>query len=221
MPLIYLPILLQSLALGITAAGSPGAFQTYLIHQTLEGGWRRGALVALAPLASDPPMVLAALFLLERLPEGFLRYVSLLGGLFVLYLAWGLGRRWRAAGGEVSGGEGYGGASAARPYGDEAEARPAGVFWRAAAMNLLNPGPYMFWMLVLGPLLLAALRQSLLLGLVFLLGFYGALIGGMLGLAALFHLARRFGPRATRTLSLASILILVVFGVLLVWRGMK
>jgi threonine/homoserine/homoserine lactone efflux protein len=55
----FIPFFLQGAALGLTAAGSPGAFQAYLINQSLSGGWRRGALVALRPLISDPPIALS------------------------------------------------------------------------------------------------------------------------------------------------------------------
>jgi hypothetical protein len=74
----------------------------------------------------------------------------------------------------------------------------------------------MFWSLVNGPLLLSALRQSPWHGMAFVISFYGVFIGGMLSIAALLHQARRFGPRLVRWLLLASILILVVFGLVLI-----
>ena len=49
----------------------------------------------MAPLVSDLPIVLLALLLLEHLPPLFLRGVSLVGGLFVLYLAWGMWGRYQ------------------------------------------------------------------------------------------------------------------------------
>ncbi len=95
-----------------------------------------------------------------------------------------------------------------------------GAAWGAGCiMNLFSPGPYTFWFLVSGPILVSALRESTGSGLAFLLGFYGALIGGFLAIAALFHQARRLGPGIVRALSLASILILVAFGIILLKRG--
>jgi hypothetical protein len=87
-------------------------------------------------------------------------------------------------------------------------------------MNALSPGPYTFWTLVNGPLLLSALRISWAHGGAFLLGFYGAMITGLVGIAALFHQARRLGPRVVRTLTLVSILILAVFGGVLLKQGL-
>ena len=86
-------------------------------------------------------------------------------------------------------------------------------------MNLFSPGPYTFWFLVSGPILVSALREWTGSGLAFLLGFYAALIGGFLGIAALFHQPRRLGPRVVRGLALVSILILFVFGIMLLERG--
>lgn len=174
-----------------------------MINQTLTGGWRRGALVALAPLISDPPIVLLILLLLEQIPPQFLQFISLAGGLFVLYLAWKLWKQWQA------------GTRASI----ESLVNSNGVLRQAAMMNLLSPGVYTFWTLVNGPILLDALHQSVLHGVAFLLGFYGVFICGMLGIVALFHQARRLGPLVVRSLTLVSILILIVFGGFLLWQG--
>jgi threonine/homoserine/homoserine lactone efflux protein len=198
------PLLLQGLALGITAAAAPGPFQAFLINQTLMRGFRRSAVIALAPLIADIPIVITILLLLDQLPQAFLRGVSLVGSAFVLYMAWGLWKQWRQG-------------PSMRPSNDPP---PSGGLWRGMLMNALSPGPYTFWTLVNGPLLLSALRISWAHGGAFLLGFYGAMITGLVGIAALFHQARRLGPRVVRTLSLASILILVVFGGVLLKRGL-
>ena len=187
-------LLLQGSALGIAAAAAPGPFLAFLIAESLAGGWRRGVVVALAPLVSDPPIILLALLLLDQLPALFLRGISLAGGLFVLVLAWGMWRQWRAG---------------ADQTGDYARTAGGGLR-RAAAINVLGPGPYLFWMLVLGPILLSALRSSPLHGGAFVLGFYTVFIGGLLGLVGLFHQARRLGPRVVRALLLVSIVVLVV-----------
>ena len=201
---ILLTYLLQGAALGLTAAASPGPLQTYLISETLRGGWRRGALVSLAPLVSDAPVVLGILLLLNQMPPWLLRGVSLVGGVYVLYLAWGMWKEWRAgAGNEIP----------------EME-KSRGSFKKAVLMNLLSPGPYTFWSLLAGPILLEALRLNAAYGAAFLGGFYGVFVGGMLVMAGLFHQARRFGPDVIRGLLLVSLLVLVVFGGVLLKRGL-
>ena len=89
-------LILQGAALGLTAAASPGPLQSYLITQTLSGGWRKGAPVAFAPLISDPPVILLILVFLNQIPAMFISVISLAGGIFVLYLAWGLWRGWKS-----------------------------------------------------------------------------------------------------------------------------
>jgi threonine/homoserine/homoserine lactone efflux protein len=203
----FLTLLLQGAALGLTAAASPGPFQTLLISESLAGGWRRGAPVAFAPLITDLPIILLSLFLLDQITGGFLRFVSLAGGLFVLYLAWTLWRGWRS------------GAGSTPVESNLLNAR--GSLGRGVMANFLSPGPYLFWSLVNGPILLGALRQSALHGGAFVLSFYGIFITGLLGLAWIFHQARRLGPRVVRALLLASILILVIFGILLLRQGIR
>jgi len=199
LPSSILTFFLQGAAIGITAAVSPGPFQTFLISQSLTGGFRRAAPVAFAPLVTDLPIILLSLFLLDQMPPYFLRLISLAGGLFVLYLAWGLWKSWRAG-----------------PDPGEAQATSAGgSLARGALANFLSPGPYLFWALVNGPILLSALHHSTSYGVAFLVGFYGLMILTLLGIAMLFAQARRLGPRVVRALTLASAVILVVFAGLL------
>jgi hypothetical protein len=88
-------------------------------------------------------------------------------------------------------------------------------------MNFLSPGPYLFWSLLAGPLLLQGWGQSPLVGLAFLGGFYGALVGGMALLIVVFGLARSLGPRVSRGMLGISALALLVFGVYQLWRGLS
>jgi threonine/homoserine/homoserine lactone efflux protein len=197
----------QGAALGFAAAAMPGPFQAFLVSESLVGGYRRGGPIAFAPLLSDAPIIVLALTLLEQLPPSFERGVSLVGGLFVLYTAWGLGQRWRSGAG----------------LGEEDETHSArgGGLRRGAVINMMGPGPYLFWTLVTGPLLLSALRQSIWHGGAFLLGFYGLFIGSLLLLVVLFHQVRRLGPRVVRALLLLSVVILIYFGGQLLKRGVS
>jgi len=197
----------QGAALGLTAAATPGSLQTLLITETLLGGIKRGARVTLAPLITDAPIIIAVLFVLQRVPPIVVQVLSVAGGVFVLYLAWGLFKQWRA------GTEIQTEVAATQPIGWKG-------LWRASIVNWLNPNPYLFWTLVGGPTLIAALNQSVWYGVAFLVGMYGVFIGGMLIIAAVFHFARRLGPRVVRGLLLISIGILVILGILLIQRGL-
>lgn len=201
--IIISTLFLQGAALGLAAAVSPGSFQAYLINRSLTGGWRGGAPVAFSPLLSDPLIILAVLLLLGELPAGYLRWIGLAGGMFAFYLAWGLWRQWRAGSGLL----------------EAASFKPGQGLLRGAVMNLLSPGPYLFWTLICGPILLGALRQSVLDGAAFLGGFYSVFIGAMLGMVFLFSQARRLGARTVNALALVSIIILALFGGMLLWRA--
>ena len=200
----YIALFIQGSALGITAGATPGPLQTYLITKTLSGGWRQGFPLIFVPILSDLPIVILTTFILGQMPELFLRIISFVGGLFVLYLAWGLWQGWRKC-----------------PHPDEPESSDSQPrsFWKAVMMNLLNPNPYVFWTFVIGPLLINAIEQSWGHALAFLLGFYGIFMATMILLIVLFHLTRRLGPRSVRAVQLVSILILVVFGGALIKGG--
>ncbi len=198
----------QGAALGLTAAATPGSLQTLLISETLLGGFKRGARITLAPLITDAPIIIAVLLILNQVPPGVLRLLSIAGGLFVLYLAWGLLKQWR------SGPQAAAAVEGARPIGWKG-------LWRAAIVNWLNPNPYIFWTLVGGPTLIAALNQALAYGAAFLAGMYGVFIGSMLILVGVFHFARKLGPRIVRGMLLISIGVLAIFGILLIQRGLS
>ena len=198
---------LQGAALGFSAAATPGSLQTLLISETLLGGFKRGARITLAPLITDAPIIIAVLLILNQVPPVVLRLLSIGGGLFVLYLAWGLLKQWR------SGAQVKTNLQGAQPIGWKG-------LWRAAIVNWLNPNPYLFWTLVGGPTLIAALNQSPAYGAAFLVGMYGVFIGSMLIIAAVFHFARNLGPQVVRGLLLISIVVLAIFGVLLLARGL-
>jgi threonine/homoserine/homoserine lactone efflux protein len=206
MSLALFALLLQGAALGVSAAASPGPMQTFLISETLIGGFKRSFPIAFAPLATDLPIVVLILVVLKQLPPGATRLLSLVGGLYVLYLAWGLWRQWRAGAG--------------RQFEAAVDmAGPWAILRRAVVMNFLNPNPYLFWGLVGGPILLGALEQSALHAGAFLIGMYGVFIGLQIGMIAVFHYARRLGARIVRGMLLVSIGVLALFGGVLVVRG--
>lgn len=88
---------------------------------------------------------------------------------------------------------------------------------KAALVNLLNPGPWLAWSLVMGPLLLKAWDQSVAHGIAMLAGFYGIMVLCLMGIIIVFGVARQFGPRLTRALVGLSALALLGFGIYQIW----
>ena len=196
--------LIQGIGLGLAAAAQPGPFQAYLLSQTMQNGWRRTLPAALAPLISDGPIIVLVLLVLSRVPAWLQRGLYLTGGLFILYLAWGAWRAWRSF-------------DASRWQRIDPSQRQS--VWRAALMNALNPGPYLYWSLVTGPILLSGWQTAPAFGIAFLMGFYATLVGALVGIILLFGLARPLGPHVNRAILGISVLALTAFGLLQLYRA--
>jgi len=187
--------ILQGVGFGMVAASQPGPFLTYLISQSLINGWRRTLPAALAPLLSDGPIIVLCVLALSQVPAGMEKALYAVSGAFILYLAFGSYTSWRHSFATVM---------------VESTARQ-GV-WKAALMNVLNPGPYIFWTLVSGPILVSGWRESPVRGVGFLAGFYVTMVAVLAAIILGFGLAKRFGPRVSRAMLGLSTLALLLFG---------
>lgn len=195
--------ILQGIGYGFAAAAQPGPFQTYLISQTLLKGWKRTLPAALAPLVSDGPIIALCLIVLSQVPLWLQRSLSIGGGLFILYLAYGAYRTWKNF-------------DPRRPY-IERETQQSVL--KAAFINILNPNPYIFWSLVTGPILLASWRQTPVYGLGFIVGFYLAMVLSFGTIVIVFGSARQLGPKVNHALLGISAVALFCFGLLQLWLG--
>jgi threonine/homoserine/homoserine lactone efflux protein len=160
--------------LGLSAGFAPGPLLTLVVTQTLKHDIREGIKVSVAPLITDFPIILVSLFLLSKL-SGFDRLlgaISLVGGLYVLYLAYGCLQT-----GPVNL--------------EEAQDQPRS-FRKGALINALNPHPYLFWATVGGPFVLRSSQESLLAPVLFVAGFYVFLVGAKVFLAFVVGRSRAF-----------------------------
>ncbi len=107
------------------------------------------------------------------------------------------------------------GAATARPERDA----PRSVL-HAALINMLGPGPYLFWSLVTGPVLIQGWRAGPPNALAFLAGFYGVMVSCLAGMIVVTGTAAHLGPKVTRALLGASAVALAVFGCIQLWRGL-
>lgn len=196
--------LVQGIGFGFAAASQPGPFQTYLISQALTRGWQRTLPSALAPLVSDGPIILLCVLVLSQVPAWLQRVLYIAGGCFILYLAYGAFKAWRSFD-----------ASAPRPE------SPVTGLPKAALMNMLSPGPYIFWTLVTGPILVAGWRETPANGLGFLAGFYIAMVGTLTGIILVFGAAARLGSKVNRALLGISSVALFCFGLYQLWKGLS
>ena len=195
--------LLQGIGYGLAAASQPGPFQTYLISQTLTRGWKRTLPAALAPLVSDGPIILICVLVLSQVPAWMQRILYIAGGLFILYLACGTYNSWKNFDSRLP----------------SVETGTKQSILKAALMNALSPGPYIFWTLVTGPILLKGWRETPVNGIGFLIGFYVTLVSSLAALILIFGTAAKLGPKFNRMLLGISAIALTCFGLYQLWLG--
>lgn len=203
-------MLLLGLTLGLSAGLSPGPLMTLVITTALRDGFWHGLRVAAAPFVTDLPIILLSVFVLNLLPPWTLAFVGVIGGGYVVYLGWETVRSASAASVLI-----LQGAPPSQTSGRQS-------LLRGAAVNALNPHPYLFWATVGGPTLLTAFSQSLLPGVLFLLGFYITLIGSKVAVAALVHSqARRFSAAWYQRILVLLGLLLIGLGIWLGWQAVQ
>jgi len=202
---MLLPYLLKAAAIGFSAGVTPGPLQAVFLSYAIKGGWKKALPAAFAPLLTDGPVILLVLVVLNSLPGAFLRVLQLGGAVFILYLAW----------------ESF---QAYRHYEDFKVAEDTQGFrflLKAATVNLLAPGPWLFWSLINGPNLLETWSVSPWWGLAYLVSFYAVFILSNIALILLFSTFRQMGERVRQGLLLLSAVILLGFAVYQGWQGLS
>ncbi len=197
--------LLLGITYALAAAIQPGPFQTFLISETLKKGWKKTLPAAFAPVLSDIPIIIVILLILTSIPQWFLSFLQIGGGLLLLYLAYDSFKTFRHF---------------EKPN-DILKPEGNNTLFKAVLINILNPNPYIGWSLIMGPLLIKGYRESSINGIVLIAGFYITLVLCQMGIIILFGLTRNLGPKVTRiTLGIAA-LGLTFFGVYLLLQGIS
>ena len=197
------PYLFQGILFGFAAAAQPGPLQTYIISQSLAKGWKKSLPAAFAPLVSDGPIIALCLLVLSQVPEWFQKFLYIAGGLFVLYLAYGAYKSWKNFTSSTQ----------------NAEAGIQQSVLKTALVNVLSPGPYIFWSLITGPILIAGWRETPIFGITFLLGFYSTFILLLMLIIVVFGAMHNLGEKVQRALLGISALALFCFGLYQIWLG--
>ena len=190
--------LLLGAGIGWAAGITPGPLHTLIIVTAVQRGFRAGAKVAVAPPLADIPVVPLSLVAVGAMADGVVRALSIVGGLFVVWLGIDtLRTAWRN--------------------------EPADTAARGSDMakgivtNLLSPYPWLFWFTVGAPILVTAWAESPVDAVAFLAGFYGTLVGAKLAVAWLASHGRRLvdTPWYARLIAASGILLLVMGGFLI------
>lgn len=198
----------QGVSIAFAAGAQPGPFTSFLIGRTLAQGWRKSIILALTPLVTDVPIVLVVLVILKQFPPELIRVIQLVGGLYLLWIAYGSWRQYKA------------GKASFKPEAASSDGiSPVRTLLQGAVMAWVSPGPYIFWTTINGPLLIQGLNQSLLMGLAFLLAFYGTFIGILTLYILVFDRLRRIDERVTRGIFILTLVVMVLFGLRLIGQG--
>jgi len=154
-----LPFLFTGILFGLVAGISPGPLLALVIAETLTHGRKEGILVALAPILTDVPIVLASVLVLAKLSHShlILGTISLLGAFFIGYLAYE--------------------SIAVKAVGLTLQKIEPHSLRKGIIANFLSPHPYLFWIAVGAPTALKAYNVNLLSAFLFIMGFYLFLIG--------------------------------------------
>jgi threonine/homoserine/homoserine lactone efflux protein len=191
----------QYIAIGagfaFAAAAQPGPLQVFLLSRVAAAGWRRTLPAALAPLISDGPIALLVLLLLHNVARGFESFLKGAGGIVLLYFAARTFLDWRRANQETE----QPGPSAPR------------TLFHAVAVNIVNPGPYIGWSLVLGPLVQESWAQNPGYSIALIFSFYFVMIGSLALFIVLLGTTKYLGPRGRRRLLLAASFVLAGIGI--------
>lgn len=151
--------LITGIALGFVAGISPGPLLILVITETIKYNRKEGIKMAIVPILSDLPVVLLSIFVIHRLSnfDNLFGIISLLGATFLVYLAY---ENIRIKTIEIS-----------------LEAHENKTLRKGIIANLLSPHPYLFWMLVGGPITIKAYNENFNAALLFILGFYVFIVG--------------------------------------------
>ena len=190
--------------LGLTAGFAPGPLLVLVVSETLRHGIGAGLRVSVAPMVTDVPIILVSLLLLNKLAEfkPILGCISILGGLFILYLGY---ESLKTRGVELN-----------------FSSDKTGAFKKGVITNALNPHPYVFYMTVGSPIIYKSIQYNFLSTLSFIGSFLLLLVGAKVILAMLVERSRAFlkGRVYIWTMRILGVL-LILFSVFLFRDGLR
>jgi threonine/homoserine/homoserine lactone efflux protein len=175
------------------AAAQPGPLQAFLLSRVAAVGWRRTLPAALAPVISDGPIALIVLTLLHHVARGLEAFLRGAGGLVLLYFAAKTFLEWRRAGDGIA---------------EESSASPRTLL-QAVGVNAINPGPWIGWSFILGPVALEAWAEGPDMAVALVAAFYLVMVTSLALFIMLLGTTSFLGPRGRRGLLLASAIVLV------------
>lgn len=200
--LVYL---IAGISLGLSAGFSPGPLFAMVISQTIRHGLKEGVKAAVSPIITDVPIILVCTLLLSRISafNPALGLISIVGGVFLLYLA-------------------YESMKIKEMKEDSGLAEETNSMLKGAVVNALSPHPYLFWIMVGSPMILNAYTQGITHAASFIVSFYICLIGAKVVLAVIVNKSRDFLQGKVYIYALKTLgALLIIFAFLLFKDGLN
>ncbi|MBW2485856.1 MAG: LysE family transporter [Deltaproteobacteria bacterium] len=199
-----LEFLSTGILLGLAAGFAPGPLLVLVISETLRHGIGAGLKASIAPLITDVPIIMVSLLLLNRLAQykPILGCISILGGLFLLYLGY---ESIKTKGVEL-----------------DLSSYKKSSFKKGVITNALNPHPYIFYMTVGAPIIFKSINQHILYTISFVGSFLLLLVGSKVVLALVAERSRSFlkGRLYIWVMRVLGVL-LIIFSIVLLRDGFK
>jgi len=194
--------LITGITLGLSSGLSPGPLFVLVVSETLNYGRREGIKVAITPLITDIPIIVVAYFIIDLFANSDLVYgiLSLGGGLFIGYLVYDI----------------------LQPKDlDNLDRQKAQSIRKGITANLLNPSPYIFWIMIGIPTVLKGFSTSLIHALLFVIPFYVFLIGSKITMAILISKTGRINAKILRSINIVLAIVLSGLAIKFIYDGIK
>jgi threonine/homoserine/homoserine lactone efflux protein len=194
--------LITGITLGLSSGLSPGPLFVLVVSETLNYGRREGIKVAITPLITDIPIIVIAYFIIDLFANSDLVYgiLSLGGGLFIAYLVYDI----------------------LQPKDlDTLDKHKAQSIRKGITANLLNPSPYIFWIMVGIPTVFKGFNASLMHALLFVVPFYVFLIGSKITMAILISKSGRINAKILRRINIVLAIVLSGLAVKFIYDGIR
>lgn len=191
-----------ALTLGLSAGFAPGPLTNLIIQESLSHGIKSGIKVALTPLIVDTPIILFIIFLASYFKDSiwFFSLVSIIGGLFLFYLAY---KNTKSMNFEIKEGKKQ-------------------SFKDGIIVGFLNPNAYLFWFSIGTPILFKSLNISYLYTVVFIFFFYFLLVSSKIAIAVIVGKSRALlNGIGFKIVSIILTALLFFYGVDLLIEGFK
>ena len=200
---LILSLALAGAVLGVVEGIKPGPLLTMVIRETLSGGLRAGIWTAAAPVFTDGPLIVLSLVAAAWIATqtSVLLTITVAGAVFLAYM-------------------GIDCFSLELPDVASHDAPPKASFLRGITTNLLNPGVYVFWFLIGGPLMASAVNQELLAPVAYALTFLGTIILTKVCIAYIISKSSQgITPQTYRKLLSVCGVVMLCFSLYYVWQA--